>query len=243
MEITRRTVLGTGIGGLALAMGNTAMSKETSKPGHVVLLGDSIFDNGVYVRPKPAVIDQLKEELPKGWKATLLAVDGDVAADVPEQLKRLPKDATHLVMSVGGNDALQASGVFGIAIKTGGEAFLEISKIRKQFDANYRATLKAVLSHGKPTAVCTIYDPNYAIDLQQQLAISGLTVFNDCITRAAARAGLPVIDLRLLFTGPDDYANSIEPSDVGGKKIVREIRQIVTAHDFTRKQTSLYTGV
>ena len=43
---------------------------------HVVLLGDSIFDNGDYVKPKPAVIEQLKKALPKGWKTTLAAVDG-----------------------------------------------------------------------------------------------------------------------------------------------------------------------
>ena len=43
---------------------------------HVVLLGDSILDNGAYVPGKPAVIDQVRGELPAGWTATLLAVDG-----------------------------------------------------------------------------------------------------------------------------------------------------------------------
>ena len=37
--------------------------------GHVVLLGDSIFDNGRYVPGEPAVIDQLRSALPKGWTA------------------------------------------------------------------------------------------------------------------------------------------------------------------------------
>ena len=73
---------------------------------HIVLLGDSIFDNKSYVGSGPAVIDQLRQELPSGWQATLLAVDGSVTADVPRQLRRLPRDASHLVVSVGGNDAL-----------------------------------------------------------------------------------------------------------------------------------------
>ena len=49
---------------------------------HAVLLGDSIFDNAAYVPGKPSVIEQLRISLPAGWKATLLAFDGDVTADV-----------------------------------------------------------------------------------------------------------------------------------------------------------------
>src|SRR5580658_10352230 len=74
--------------------------------GHIVLLGDSIFDNARYVPDRPPVIEQLRRGLPPGWKATLLAVDGDVTADVAGQMASLPGDATHLFVSVGGNDAL-----------------------------------------------------------------------------------------------------------------------------------------
>ena len=73
---------------------------------HLVLLGDSIFDNAAYVAGGPAVIDQVGGKLPAGWRATLLAVDGSMAGDVSAQIKRLPGDATHLALSVGGNDAL-----------------------------------------------------------------------------------------------------------------------------------------
>jgi hypothetical protein len=43
---------------------------------HIVLLGDSIFDNAAYVPGEPPVIEQLRAHLPKNWQATLLAVDG-----------------------------------------------------------------------------------------------------------------------------------------------------------------------
>ena len=77
--------------------------------GHVVLLGDSIFDNAVYVPGGPPVVRQLQQELPTGWRATLVAVDGHVTTDVQPQLARVPGDATHLFVSVGGNDALGES--------------------------------------------------------------------------------------------------------------------------------------
>lgn len=74
---------------------------------HIVLLGDSIFDNAVYVLGKPPVIEQLRSVLPANWKATLLAVDGSVTREVHNQLTELPADASHLVASSGGNDALR----------------------------------------------------------------------------------------------------------------------------------------
>jgi len=65
---------------------------------HVVLLGDSIFDNASYVPPGLAVIDQLRASLPAEWTATLPAIDGALVADVHEQIDRLPRDATHLIL-------------------------------------------------------------------------------------------------------------------------------------------------
>ena len=73
--------------------------------GHVILLGDSIFDNARYVPDRPPVIEQVRMSLPAGWKATLLARDGHVTSDVPAQLSGL-REPSHLFLSVGGNDAL-----------------------------------------------------------------------------------------------------------------------------------------
>jgi hypothetical protein len=43
---------------------------------HVVLIGDSIFDNAAYTRGGPDAVSQVREMLPHGWEATRLAVDG-----------------------------------------------------------------------------------------------------------------------------------------------------------------------
>ena len=43
---------------------------------HLVLLGDSIFDNAAYTAGGPDVVTQLRAQLPPGWSATLAAVDG-----------------------------------------------------------------------------------------------------------------------------------------------------------------------
>jgi hypothetical protein len=46
------------------------------EPGAVVLLGDSILDNGAYTGGGPHVAAQLQAALPPGWRAVLAAVDG-----------------------------------------------------------------------------------------------------------------------------------------------------------------------
>jgi lysophospholipase L1-like esterase len=208
---------------------------------HIVLLGDSIFDNAAYVSGGPDVVHQLRERLPAGWQATLRAVDGAVTSGVKSQLQRLPKDASHLVISVGGNDALGQSGILEQRATSVAEALNGLAIIREQFGRSYRAMLEPVLALGLPTAVCTIYDANYPDALRQRLVVTALSVFNDCITREAFARGLPLIDLRLICDRKEDYANPIEPSVRGGEKIAAAIAQLVTQHDFSRRRAEVFS--
>jgi len=48
-------------------------------------------------------------------------------------------------------------------------------------------------------------------------------MFNDVILRVALERAIDVIDLRLVCTVASDYANPIEPSGSGGKKIADAI--------------------
>jgi hypothetical protein len=103
---------------------------------HLVLLGDSIFDNGSYVgRGQPAVIDQLQSKAKdQGWNATLVAVDGHVLSHVADQIKRVPKDATHVFVSIGGNNALSYMHHLQETVSNVGEALLVLGKIKKKFE-------------------------------------------------------------------------------------------------------------
>lgn len=199
---------------------------------HVYLLGDSIFDNGRYVPGGPSVIEHLRRCLPSDWRATLLARDGAGTAEIVRQLDQLPEEATHIVMSIGGNDALDYS---SLLLHESAHSFAEVlsrlSEIQEQFQRDYRSVLERVLAQDKPTAVCTIYDAIPGIDPVER---TGLCVFNDVILREAFRIRLPVIDLRLVCTNAADYSRSspIEPSVTGGGKIARAIARLVMENDF-----------
>lgn len=207
--------------------------------GHVILLGDSIFDNASYVPDRSPVIDQLRQVLSRGWLASLLAVDGHITEDVVQQLNDLPKDATHLVVSAGGNDALQESSILSEQACTVGDALGLFDEVRRRFRRSYCAMLEALSAVGKPIALCTIYDRIPGLGPAELVALGSL---NELILREAFSAGLPVIDLRLVCDQPADYSHvsSIEPSSVGGAKIARVIAEMVTRHDFTSRRSSIY---
>ena len=237
---TRRRFIGlAGLFAAALRPRSPAAAEAGVK--HVVLLGDSIFDNAAYVSG-PDVVRQVRRALPGDWQATLLAVDGGTIASIPRQLQGVPAGASHLVVSVGGNDALGYSGVLEEGARSMAEALARLAAIREQFARDYAAMLDRVAAAGLPTAVCTIYDPRFDDPVRQRVGSTGLTIFNDAITRAAFARGLPLLDLRVMFSSAADYANAIEPSVQGGEKLAAAIAALVTQHDFTRRRSEVYAG-
>ena len=152
---------------------------------HIVLLGDSIFDNAPYVDSGKSVISYLQRKLPPDWKATLLAIDGSVTTDVYDQLKNLPEDATHLFLSIGGNDALQQINYLHQEARSVAEVMIGFSRLAHDFQSRYQPLVEALLTPQLPLTVCTIYNPNFEQDDQQTIAATALTLWNDVILQTA----------------------------------------------------------
>jgi hypothetical protein len=155
------------------------------------------------------------------------------------QLRRLPADTTHLIVSVGGNDALHSSDFLGTPAGSTAEALLGLADIAEEFERGYRTMLGEVLAHELPTAICTIYYPRFPDAALQRIAVAGLTVFNDCIIRAAFAHGISLLDLRFVCSEEGDYANPIEPSAQGGEKIAAAIVRLV-GHAFFGDRTEVF---
>ena len=219
-----------------------AAAKSSTPPKQIVLLGDSIFANGAYVGDGPDVIAQLNKRLPAGARATLNAMDGSVASAVRLQLQIAPADATHFVISAGGNDALLQASLLQEKASSVEEALGKLAAVRERFEQDYRAMLDYVVARGLPVAVCTIYDPRFPDAKQRRLATLGLTIFNDCITREASARGLALIDLRLICTEDEDLANPIEPSVIGGAKIANAIAAFAADYDVTKGRCEVFAG-
>lgn len=196
------------------------------RENHIILFGDSIFDNAPYVAEGEAVINHLSKELPRRSKATLRAVDGDVTKDVFAQLANMPIDATHFALSVGGNDALGAVGDLMSPVTSMTDALDRLHAVRASFQTNYCKLLDALQGHLLPLAVCTIYDQVPGMD---KGLLGALAYFNDVITRESERRNLYLIDLRVRCDESTDYSevSPIEPSSVGGLKIAHALANFV----------------
>jgi lysophospholipase L1-like esterase len=206
---------------------------------HIVLLGDSIFDNARYTNGKPGVIAQVKDRLDGKGKASLLAVDGATTRGIESQLARLPADASHLVMSIGGNDALGSQSVLAAPAKTTGDGLLRLAGVVEQFSANYHRAVQACLKRRLPLTTCTVYNGNFPDPAYQRQVKTALTAFNDIILHISLKHGLTVIDLRQICTYPEDYANQIEPSSIGGLKIANAIIDVVSGQAGNRQRATI----
>ena len=224
---------------------------------HIILAGDSVFDNRTYVEVgEPDVRDQLADLLDDGDKATLIAVDGDINNNVSEQLDNIPNDATHLFISIGGNDALMHIDAFTETVNTIGEALDSFNEMVQEFERDYIKMLTNVIKYGLKTTLCTIYNPWFDHDNMdrikymfppntnfkklQRRSTTALPLFNNIIFQEAFNFGLPVMDLRLIFNDRADYSNPIEPSVVGGMKMAKIIKDISYNHDFSMKDSVVY---
>ena len=194
----------------------------------IILLGDSIIDNGAYVRPgEPDVAKQLQALLPR-HTIVKRAVDGAICADVLDSQVNGLERADHIVLSAGGNDALQHIDLLDTAIETTAkEVLVRLWTLREEFRRTYASLLDRLALTRRPVLVLTVYNPCF--DGQgmeatyQQAAESAVSILNDVIQQEGQCRSFDILELRTLFSDQADYANPIEPSAIGGAKLAKGV--------------------
>lgn len=77
---------------------------------------------------------------------------------IPAQLQRLPSDASHLVMSVGGNDAIMNAGILQAKAESTSRVIATLAEVSRGFEEAYRHAVTACMRLHLPLTVCTIYN-------------------------------------------------------------------------------------
>ena len=191
----------------------------------VLLIGDSIIDNGVYVRPgEPNVTEQLQALLPQDT-VVKRALDGATCITVlNSQMTGLASDDC-IVLSVGGNDALRHVDLLHATATTATDILVRLWTIQKEFRRTYASLLDRL--ERRPVLVLTVYNPcfdGHGMDAAyQKAAESAVAIFDDVIQHEALRRSFDILELRTLFNDAADYANPIEPSAIGGAKLAKAI--------------------
>lgn len=192
---------------------------------HITLAGDSIFDNDGYVPNEPGVIAQLRTSIPNNWSAMKIAVDGDCIRHVYSRVENFPDYITDLVLSIGGNDALGYASALNQA-KSPSDIPGLVAQPAAEFRENYKTLLNHLVSLNCKLHVCTIYTAvPFEDPLWRQYVPLALGLFNTIIKEEAKALGVGVVEIDKVCIEDADYskASPIEPSAIGGQKIVNEI--------------------
>jgi len=170
---------------------------------HIVLVGDSVFDNRVYVKSDPLGEGDVTAQLtaavannsPAGpCEVTRVAVDGAVSSTIlRDQLVRIPASASHLFLSAGGNDALHALGLLDKRCSNVMEALQLLSAVARKFQANYRELVNALVAKGLPLCLCTIYKPCLDKYDDPRITMFNLATVNKLIPQAQQPAAAAAV--------------------------------------------------
>jgi hypothetical protein len=194
-----------------------AFENAVSKNKNIILLGDSIFKNNAYV-PYGLSIESQLENNAQGQEVLCLAQDNSSITDVCEQVEEIPEDynnrRTHIFLSVGGNDILQ-----NYVYKYNDYDNMEILKA---CFTEYKKLIKTIQGI-MPEANLTILDIYYPNKSRFKSFYHVISEWNKLIYDYAKRNNIRVIKISNILTNADDFSFAIEPSAIGGNKIVNEL--------------------
>lgn len=194
----------------------------------LVLLGDSTIDNKVYVQTEELSVKEHLENL-VDYEVLQIALDGAITDDViNNQIDMIPGDASHILLSVGGNDLLQEIDFLYQDFKYTPKRLLEtVIGLLSPIAENYETIVKQLSTNRAKLLCATVYEGNLVgsveFDSISDSSKAMVSLLNDSIFRICDEYDLETLDLRNIFVSPEDYANPIEPSHIGGKKLAKEI--------------------
>ncbi len=220
----------------------------------VALLGDSIIDNKVYVGPDEFSVREHLESL-SDLEFSQIAVDGHTTVGVlQEQIDKIEKDTDFIVLSIGGNDLLEY--LYLLVDDINKHIFSRNLEIMNSFvepiRERYEEIVERLVKQEGKVLLCTVYNGDFergdgyeTLEVNQQFTstygnmfegkqeAAGVIarVFNDVVYSTGNKFGIEVLELREIFTESADYANPIEPSHIGGRKLAEKILEWIESND------------
>ena len=189
---------------------------------HVVLLGDALLDAYSSIDKTPGKFeDALLPGTRDKWKISVVT-----AAEIERagSVLVLPADATHAIIFIEGNHAIEESGLLHGRSGTYGQELEQLSLAADEFEHTLARLIHVAQAARLVIMVCTMFQPNHKDPVRQRTACGALAIFNDRVTKRAAEARASLIDLRLICNEPEDYDKATQLSQSGLQKAANVIR-------------------
>ena len=191
---------------------------------NIVLLGDSILDNSLYVSSKKSIANIIEER--NQGETYCYARDGATLSDVYNQLEFIPKEINaYIFLSVGGNNILNHyEHCTDCFIDNNSDDFLNHT-----FDV-YKDLVKSIIIRF-PNNKIYLLDIYYPTDEKYQIYYNIVSKWNQMLHAFALNNNniSGVLQISNMLKNEDDFAYNIEPSHKGGYKIAEKIIQSFNA--------------
>jgi len=189
---------------------------------HVVLLGDALLDAYKSIDKTPGRFeDALLPGTRDQWKISVVSA-AEIERAGPALV--LPQDATHAIIFIEGNYAIEQSGLLRSGPAAVAQTLQQLALAADEFERTLERLIHVAKASRLVIMVCTMFQPNYKDPVRQRTASAALAVFNDRVTKRATEARVAVIDLRLICNEPDDYDKPTQLSKSGLQKAANVIR-------------------
>jgi hypothetical protein len=205
---------------------------------HVVLLGDALIDAYLSIDKTPGEFE--RAVLPGArhrWKLSVVSADEVERAGAT---LALPRDATHAMIFIEGNHAIEQSGLLDGGSDAYGQKLEQLALAADEFERKLGRLIQAAQVARLVIMVGTMFQPYYKDPVRQRTACAALAVFNDRVTKRAAAAGAALIDLRLVCNEPEDYDKPTQLSKSGVQKAANVIRFAMYELDVGARRTEVF---
>ena len=163
---------------------------------HVVLLGDALLEAYSSIDKTPGKFeDALLPGTRNQWKISVVSA-AEVERGGPSLA--LPRDATHAIIFIEGNHAIEQSGLLHDRSDGCRETLEQLSLAADEFERTLERLIHVAQAARLVIMVCTMFQPNYKDPVRQRTACAALAIFNDRVTKRAAQARVSLIDLRVI---------------------------------------------
>lgn len=190
---------------------------------NIVLIGDSILNNSVYVFEKQSVPELIAVGLNKdNRKCYNFAKDGSIISDCYNQLSKLNAESTS-----GTNSKINIKTIF---VSAGGNnilnSFLSINSDSNAFINNLFAEYLKLIAEIKvknPSATIVVLNLYYPLKSSYKSFHPLIKQWNQLISDNSIKNGFKIIKLDEIIVSEEDIVYDVEPSFIGGQKIADAI--------------------
>jgi hypothetical protein len=217
---------------------SAASASGRGRRRHVVLLGDALLDAYSSIDKTPGEFeDALLPGTRDQWTISVVSA-AEVERAGPALV--LPGDATHAIIFIEGNHAIEQSGLLHSRPDAYGQTLEQLSLAADEFEHTIERLIHVAQSARLVIMVCTMFQPNHKDRVRQRTACAALAIFNDRVIKRAAEARVSLIDLRLICNEPEDYDNPTQLSQSGLQKAANVIRFAMLELDAGARRSEVF---